>query len=71
MYVYHYHAVCRDPESPRLVEYCDGVASSAFKVRDQDDYCEIKAQIARKMAARPDPERVTIQSLTLLHDRDE
>lgn len=70
MYVYHYHAVCRDPESPRLTEHSDGVATSTFKVLSQDDYREIKAQIARRMAARPDPERVTIRSLTLLHDLD-
>lgn len=70
MYVYHYHAVCRDPENPRLVEYCDGVAASAFQVLSEADYRQIKALIARTMEARPDPERLTISSLTLLHVLD-
>jgi hypothetical protein len=67
IYVYHFHAL-HQPNSS-VINHFDGILERSAPIWGIGDYDDAKAVIAEKMAGRPKPETVVIDSLSFLGTR--
>ncbi len=66
MYIYHFHA-SHQASGATVIDHFDGIMQCKKKIATMKDYAKVKSDIAAQMIGKPAGERITVESLSLLH----